>query len=108
MTPAIALITALLIGSAAAEGNMAKPVDSSVAAPRVAGKMDSNLRGIVPVANAIEKIHAPPNWQPPSDLSACLAFATIFLIPAICLIGMKCAKDGCAGWGPCLFFGIPI
>merc|ERR1719410_2213295 len=94
MTSAIALITALLIGSAAANGNMAQPA--------------SNLRGTIPVANAAEKIHAPPDWHPPSNTSAGFAFAALFLIPLATLAAAKSAKDLNHWVGPCCLVATPV
>merc|ERR1712150_24389 len=107
-THAIALITVLLIGSAGADNNVAQPVGTVVAVPAVMEKMDSNLRGIVPVANTAEKIHAPPNWQPPSTFSGLMALASIFLIPLLCLAGMKWAKDKNGGGATTCLIIIPI
>merc|ERR1712217_237498 len=103
MLPAIALITTLLIGSAGANGNVAQ-----VAAPTGTEKMDSNLRGTIPVANAAENIHAPPDWHPPSTSSGTMAFAALFLIPIAVLAGMKNAKDLNHWVGPCCLVATPI
>merc|ERR1719245_994921 len=106
MTRNLGLITVLLISLVGADNNMA-PMEAAAAVPVVPVKTDNSLRGVAPIVNAAEKIHAPPDWHPPSSLSAAAAWGALLGIPVFGLIGMVIAKDN-GGKGPCILFSIPV
>mmetsp|Transcript_126119 Transcript_126119/g.356647 ORF Transcript_126119/g.356647 Transcript_126119/m.356647 type:complete len:113 (-) Transcript_126119:110-448(-) len=94
-----AAIFALLLGAASADG--------SVASPAVAGKVDGNLRGAAAAVNVAEKVHAPPDWHPPSTGSAMYAFAAMLALPVVLIAASLVAKKR-EGWWPCCLVAVPI
>eukprot|EP00406_Dinophysis_acuminata_P026746 CAMPEP_0179351910 /NCGR_PEP_ID=MMETSP0797-20121207/75525_1 /TAXON_ID=47934 /ORGANISM="Dinophysis acuminata, Strain DAEP01" /LENGTH=113 /DNA_ID=CAMNT_0021066889 /DNA_START=44 /DNA_END=385 /DNA_ORIENTATION=+ len=99
MARTIAIVALLLVGSAGA--------DSGVASPAAAEGVASSLRGAAAAVNVAEKVHAPPDWHPPSTGSAMYAFAAMLALPVVLIAASLVAKKR-EGWWPCCLVAVPI